>query len=55
MAPARVASRSKAPEDHTNNLPPLDKQKNDRIMDVWMQTDGRTDGRRKDTKKTQQK
>jgi hypothetical protein len=37
VATARVASRSKAPEDPTNNLLPLEKQKNDRIMDVWMQ------------------
>jgi hypothetical protein len=50
MALARVVSRSKAPEDRAYNLPPLEKQKDDRIVDEWMQR--RTDGR---TKKTQRK
>jgi hypothetical protein len=52
MALAQVASRSKAPEDRAYNLPPLEKQKDDRIMDEWMQRqrDGRTKRRKENTK-----
>ena len=45
MAVTRVASKIKAPKYLTYNLPSLEKQQDDRIMDVWIKR--RTNRRRK--------